>query len=137
MRERKIASNRILVVDDEADVAELFKRRFRRELRRGDFDMSFARSAPEALDFLAETGAKDTILVVSDVAMPEMDGMELLEEIKGRWPHLSVVMVTAFDNMQTRQKAEALGATDFFAKPLDFEMLKAGLSEIAPRGTTI
>ena len=86
----------ILIVDDEPDVANLFRQRFRRESRQGTYIMHFATSGTEALDRLAEEIQPALVAVLSDINMPGMDGLELLGEIKQRRPDLPVMMVTAY-----------------------------------------
>jgi two-component system, response regulator, stage 0 sporulation protein F len=121
----------ILVVDDEPDVAELFRQRFRREARDGTYVMHFANSGQEALEQLTE-GIKPTLMVIlSDINMPEMDGLTLLGEIKDRFPELPVMMVTAYGDDERRRRATDLGAFEFVSKPVDFEALKAQLRQLA------
>ena len=85
----------ILVVDDESDVADLFRQRFRHEARQGTYVMHFATSGVEALDRLAGEIQPALVAVLSDINMPGMDGLELLGKIKQRRPDLPVMMVTA------------------------------------------
>ena len=120
----------ILVVDDEPDVAEMFRQRFRREARDGIYVMHFANSGDEALNRLTE-GIEPTLMVIlSDINMPGMDGLQLLGEIKQRFPELPVVMVTAYGDDERRRKAATYGAADFLAKPVDFARLKAQLRQL-------
>ncbi len=98
----------ILVVDDEADVAELFRQRFRREVRQGTYAMHFANSGEEALGRLADGIEPTLIVILSDINMPGMDGLDLLGEIKQRFPDLAVIMVTAYGDDE-RRRASALG----------------------------
>jgi CheY-like chemotaxis protein len=100
----------ILVVDDEPDVADLFRQRFRREARKGTYVMHFAASGAEALDRLAREIQPALVAVLSDINMPGMDGLELLGQIKQRRPNLPVVMVTAFGDDERRRRARELGA---------------------------
>ena len=86
----------ILVVDDEPDIADLFRQRFRREARNGTYVMHFANSGMEALDKLATGIEPQLIVILSDINMPVMDGLELLRQIKTRQPDLPVMMVTAY-----------------------------------------
>jgi CheY-like chemotaxis protein len=124
----------ILVVDDEPDVAELFRQRFRREVRDGTYMLHFAASAEAALDHLRSDERRDPLLVLSDVNMPGTDGLALLQAIHDEWPALPVMMVTAYGDEERRRRAAALGATDFLSKPVDFDHLKRRLRDIAPRG---
>jgi CheY-like chemotaxis protein len=115
----------ILVVDDEPDVADLFRQRFRREARHGTYVMHFAASGEEALDRLAGQIQPALVAVLSDINMPGMDGLQLLSEIKQRCPDLPVLMVTAYGDDERRRHARELGALDFITKPVDFDHLKA------------
>ena len=120
----------ILVVDDEPDVAHLFRQRFRREAREGTYVMHFATSGAEALDRLAGEIQPTLIAVLSDINMPGMDGLELLAEIKQRFPNLPVMMVTAYGDHDRRRRARELGAFEFLPKPVDFDQLKAQLRQL-------
>jgi CheY-like chemotaxis protein len=120
----------ILVVDDEPDVADLFRQRFRREARQGTYVMHFAASGTEALDRLAGELQPTLIAVLSDINMPGMDGLELLAEIKQRFPNLPVMMVTAYGDEDRRRRARELGAFEFIPKPVDFDHLKAQLRQL-------
>jgi CheY-like chemotaxis protein len=114
----------ILVVDDEPDVVELFRQRFRRETRQGTYVLHYATSGAEALDRLAGEIEPTLVAVLSDINMPGMDGLQLLGEIKQRFPDLPVVMVTTYGDDEWRRQAAEFGAADFLAKPVDFEHLK-------------
>src|SRR6202008_4771687 len=120
----------ILVVDDEPDVAELFRQRFRREARDGTYVMHFANSGEEALQQLTEGIEPTLIVILSDINMPGMDGLELLGEIKRLYPDLPVMMVTAYGDNERRRRASELGAFEFLTKPVDFEALKAQLPQL-------
>ncbi len=120
----------ILVVDDEPDVVELFKRRFRRELGKGEYSMYFAESGEDALKQLKTGIQPEVMLILSDINMPGMSGFDLLREAKETWPHLPVAMITAYGDDESRRRAEEGGATDFLVKPLDFNELKAKISEM-------
>jgi CheY-like chemotaxis protein len=120
----------ILIVDDEPDIAELFRQRFRREVRQGLYVLHFAASAEEALQMLADGIRPELIVILSDINMPGMDGLTLLHEIKERWPGLPVMMVTAYGDEERRRRAEEYGAADFIAKPVDFDFLKAQLRQL-------
>ena len=121
----------ILVVDDEPDVADLFRQCFRREARNGTYVMHFANSGMEALDKLATGIEPQLIVILSDINMPVMDGLELLRQIKTRRPDLPVMMVTAYGDDERRRRASDLGAAEFLTKPVDFDTLKAQLRELA------
>jgi CheY-like chemotaxis protein len=120
----------ILVVDDEPDVADLFRQRFRREARQGTYVMHFAASGAEALDRLAEEIEPTLIAVLSEINMPGMDGLELLGEIRQRRPNLPVMMVTAYGDDERRRRARELGAFEFITKPVDFDQLKEQLRQL-------
>ena len=120
----------ILVVDDEPDVAELFRQRFRREAREGTYVLHFSASGEDALGRLAEV-RPELIVILSDINMPGMDGLTLLREIKRRRPDLPVMMVTAYGDEERRRRAAETGAADFLTKPVDFDALKAQLSRLA------
>ena len=120
----------ILVVDDEPDVAELFRQRFRRETRQGTYVMHFAGSGEQALDLLADEIEPELIVILSDINMPGMDGIQLLGEIKQRCPDLPVMMVTAYGDDERRRRADELGAVEFITKPVDFDLLKEQLRQL-------
>jgi CheY-like chemotaxis protein len=121
----------ILVVDDEPDVTDLFRQHFRREAREGTYVMHFAGSAQEALDKLAGGIRPQLIVILSDINMPQMDGLTLLREIKARRPDLPVMMVTAYGDDERRRRAHEYGAAEFITKPVDFDFLKAQLRQLA------
>ena len=120
----------ILVVDDEPDVAEMFRQCFRREARNGTYVMHFANSGGAALNLLSNGIEPTLIVILSDINMPEMDGLDLLAEIKQRWADLPVMMVTAYGDDQRRCRARELGASEFLTKPVDFDLLKARLAQL-------
>lgn len=127
---------KVLVVDDEQDVKLLFEQRFRKEIRSGDLVMLFAFSGEEALKLLSESAAADVMLILSDINMPGMTGLELLKEVKRRLPHLPVMMVTAYGDPATRSKAMESGADEFVTKPIDFEGLRSLIMEHCARKET-
>ncbi len=116
---------KILVVDDEPDVQRLFEQRFRKERRSGQVEFRFALSGAEALSLLAENEETDLSLILSDINMPEMSGLELLRVIREKYPEQRIFMVTAYNDEHNRQQAEAFGADAYLTKPIDFESLKA------------
>ena len=120
----------ILVVDDEPDVAELFRQRFRRETRQGTYVMHFAGSGQAALEKLVGGIEPTLIVILSDINMPGMDGLHLLAEIKQRRPELPVMMVTAYGDDERRLRASELGAFEFITKPVDFDQLKSQLRQL-------
>ncbi|MGA7865249.1 MAG: response regulator [Stellaceae bacterium] len=120
----------IIVVDDEPDVAELFRQRFRREARQGTYVMHFAASGEEALELLSGDIEPGVIVILSDINMPGMDGLQLLGEITQRFPDLPVMMVTAYGDDERRRRASELGAVGFITKPVDFDFLKTQLRQL-------
>jgi len=121
----------ILIVDDEPDIADLFRQRFRREVRQGQYVLHFAGSGEEALRQLAEIHP-ELIVILSDINMPGMDGLELLREIRRVRPDLPVLMVTAYGDDDRKRRADELGAAAFLAKPVDFDQLKQHLLLLMP-----
>ena len=120
----------ILVVDDEADVAELFRQQFRREVRQGHYVMHFAQSAEEALVKLEDGVQPELIVILSDINMPGMDGLGLLRRVKEQHADLAVIMVTAYGDDERRQTARKFGAAEFVTKPVDFDLLKQQLQQL-------
>jgi CheY-like chemotaxis protein len=120
----------ILVVDDEADVAFLFRQRFRREMREGSYVLHFALSGQEALERLQGDIEPQLIVILSDINMPGMDGLALLREIKTRRPELPVMMLTAYGDDERRRLAAEYGAAEFLTKPVDFDFLKERLRQL-------
>ncbi len=120
----------ILVVDDEPDVELLFRQQFRHDLRAGRFTMEFAQSAPAALQCISDAGDASLILILSDINMPGMSGLELLPKAKAARPDVPVIMITAYGDAETKRKALENGADALFTKPIDFVTLR---SEIETR----
>jgi len=120
----------ILIVDDEPDVATLFRQQFRREAREGEYVLHFAVSAAEALERLAGDIEPRLIVILSDINMPGMDGLSLLREIKKRFPELPVMMLTAYGDEERRRRAAECGAAEFVTKPVDFDFLKGRLRQL-------
>jgi CheY-like chemotaxis protein len=121
----------ILVVDDEPDVGLLFRQRFRREVRDGTYVVHIANSGEMALDQLANGIEPTLIVILSDINMPGMDGLQLLDAVKQRHPELPVMMVTAYGDDERRRRANDLGAFEFVTKPVDFDHLKAQLRQLS------
>jgi len=115
----------ILVVDDEADVEVLFRQQFRRDLRAGRFTMEFAQSAPAALQCIGDAGEASLILILSDINMPGMSGLELLPKAKALRPDVPVIMITAYGDAETKRKALERGAEALLTKPIDFTLLRS------------
>jgi len=103
---------------------------FRREVRGGTYVMHFANSGEHALKQLANGIEPQLIVILSDINMPGMDGLKLLETIKARFPNLPVMMVTAYGDAERRRRANELGAFEFVTKPVDFDLLKTQLSQL-------
>lgn len=114
----------VLVVDDEPDVEALFRQQFRRDLRAQRFVMDFANSAAEALSRVADYVGQSLILILSDINMPGMTGLEMLPKVKEIRPEVPVIMITAYGDADTRRKALASGATGLLTKPIDFALLR-------------
>jgi CheY-like chemotaxis protein len=115
----------ILVVDDEPDVEVLFRQQFRHDLRAGRFTMEFAQSAPAALQRLTDAAGASVILVLSDDNTPGMSGLELLPKAKAARPDVPVIMITAYDDVETKRKALENGAEALFTEPIDFGALRS------------
>ena len=115
----------ILVVDDEPDVEMLFRQQFRRDLRAGRFTMEFAQSAPAALQCISDARNTSLILILSDINMPGMTGLELLPKAKAARPDVPVIMITAYGDEDTKRKALQGGADALFTKPIDFALLRS------------
>ncbi|HEY6383215.1 MAG TPA: response regulator [Pseudolabrys sp.] len=115
----------ILVVDDEPDVEMLFRQQFRRDLRDGRFTMEFAQSAPAALQCIGDASDASLILILSDINMPGMSGLELLPKAKAVRPDVPVIMITAYGDAETKRKALESGAEALLTKPIDFVQLRS------------
>jgi CheY-like chemotaxis protein len=120
----------VLVVDDEPDVGLLFRQQFRHDLRAGRFTMEFAQCGEMALQRIADATGVSLILILLDINMPGMSGLELLPKAKAARPDVPIVMITAYGDAETKRKALQRGAQGFFTKPLDFASLR---SEIETR----
>ncbi|MDB5236306.1 MAG: Fis family transcriptional regulator [Hymenobacter sp.] len=123
----------ILVVDDETDVRDLFLQRFRREIRSGEMNFSFAFSGEEALGFL-RAHHSEVLIILSDINMPGMSGLDLLSHVKEEFdmPPTTMMMITAYGDNASYQQALSLGAHDFLTKPVDFAVLKDKLQHLLP-----
>jgi CheY-like chemotaxis protein len=114
----------VLVVDDEPDVEALFRQQFRRDLRSERFIMDFASSAPDALARVGSTKEHSLILILSDINMPGMTGLEMLPKVKEMRPEVPVIMITAYGDADTKRKALENGASGLLTKPIDFTVLR-------------
>jgi len=124
----------VLVVDDEPDVEVLFRQQFRRELRSGRFTMEFAQSAPMALERITDDGAATLILILSDINMPGMSGLELLPKARTARPDVPIIMITAYGDAETKRKALEGGAEALLTKPIDFVFLRNEIETRVERG---
>lgn len=120
--------HRILLVDDEPDAEALFRQNFRREIRKNQYKFVYAQSGKEALEMLVSPVPPDVLLVLSDINMPGMSGLELLDEVKSRAPYLPVIMVTAYGDKNTETDAIKRGAMGLVSKPVDFGDLKKSMA---------
>ncbi|MGH7450804.1 MAG: response regulator [bacterium] len=115
---------KLLVVDDEQDVQLLFQQRFRQELKAGRIEFQFAFSGEQALEFLENRGTANHVLILSDINMPGMTGIELLQRIKEKFPQLKVILITAYGDDNNYHAAMANGADGYTTKPINFDALK-------------
>jgi CheY-like chemotaxis protein len=125
----------VLVVDDEPDVEDLFRQHFRRDLRAQRFVMDFARSATEALSRVVSYSGPSLILILSDINMPGMTGLEMLPKVKALRPDVPVIMITAYGDADTKRKALEGGATGLLTKPVDFALLRQEIDRRLERTT--
>lgn len=121
---------RVMVVDDEHDVEPLFRQKFRKEIRDRAIDFHFAFSGEEALEYLNTATAADIVLILSDINMPGITGIELLRILKEKYPDLKVFMITAYDDKEKYEKSMLYGAEEYLTKPIDFEKLKREIFSI-------
>ena len=125
-------STHILVVDDEPDVESMFRQHFRRDLRSGRFIMEFALSAPAALERIKAIADPSLILILSDINMPGMSGLEMLPKVRAERPNVPVIMITAYGDENTRRHAIAQGAVGLLTKPIDFALLRQEIARAGP-----
>lgn len=114
----------ILVVDDEPDVEPLFRQQFRRELRSGRILMEFAPSAPAALERAVQLRDPSLVLILSDINMPGMSGLDMLPSMRTERPDVPIIMITAYGDPETRRRAIERGAEGLMTKPIDFSALR-------------
>lgn len=115
---------KVMVVDDEEDIQYLFTQKFRKEIKAGQIHFCFSLSAEAALEYLENHKEASIVLILSDINMPGMNGIELLRIIKEKFPDLKVFMITAYEDENNHQTAMAYGADDYITKPVNFEVLK-------------
>lgn len=113
-----------MVVDDEQDVQFLFRQKFRRELKQNQIQLDFTLSAQEALEYLQNKQTNCLVLIIADINMPGMNGLELLKIIKERFPDLKIFIITAYDDDQKYKTAKEYGADEYLTKPIAFDNLK-------------
>jgi len=118
---------KIMVVDDEQDVQLLFQQRFRKEVKAGQIEFRFAQSGEAAWTFLEEQPPSDALLILSDINMPGMNGLELLKRIKDKYSHFKVFMISAYGDDNNYRTAIANGADGYATKPINFEELKKNI----------
>ncbi len=121
---------KIMIVDDEQDVEILFAQTFRKEIRKKELEVEFAFSGEEALQKLEGAGATEVVYVFSDINMPGMSGLQLLEAIKTRYPKIEVSMISAYGDRENYHQAIQSGAKSFFTKPVNFDSLKTEITNI-------
>jgi two-component system, response regulator, stage 0 sporulation protein F len=121
---------KFLVVDDERDVELLFRQKLRKEVRNGSIEIEFAFSGSEALEKLDENQPPEIKYIFSDINMPGMSGLELLDRVKTRFPQISVSMISAYGDSENYERAIKSGAKEFFTKPINFDSLKEELNKV-------
>ena len=123
----------VLVVDDEPDVEVLFRQQFRHDLRAGRFTMEFAQSGRAALERIADAETASLILILSDINMPGMTGLELLPKARAARPDVPIIMITAYGDAETKRKALEGGAEALLTKPVDFVILRNEIETLVQR----
>jgi CheY-like chemotaxis protein len=121
---------KFLIVDDEKDVELLFRQKFRKELKSGKITFEFAFSGNEALEYLRSRQPPEVMYIFSDINMPGMTGLELLDRVRNEFPQIQVSMISAYGDTENYDRAINSGAKGFFVKPIDFESLKGELEKI-------
>lgn len=124
---------KVLMVDDEPDAELLFRQNFRREIRKKDYEFLFAQSADEALQMLASESSPEVMVLLSDINMPGMTGLDLLDVVSRNKPDLPVIMITAYGDAGTESDAKRRGAVQLVSKPVDFLHLKTELADLSGR----
>jgi CheY-like chemotaxis protein len=123
----------VLVVDDEPDIEVLFRQQFRRDLHAGRFTMEFAQSGPAALERITSAEAASLILILSDINMPGMSGLELLPKARAARPDVPIIVITAYGDAETKRKALEGGAETLLTKPVDFVLLRNEIETLVQR----
>lgn len=121
---------KFLVVDDEKDVELLFQQKLRKEIRNGSIELKFAFSGNEALEIMEKSESEEVMYIFSDINMPGMTGLELLDKVKASFPQIKISMISAYGDSENYNKAINSGAKEFFTKPIDFESLKMEISSL-------
>jgi two-component system, response regulator, stage 0 sporulation protein F len=121
---------KILIVDDEKDVEMLFRQKFRQEIKSREIELVFAFSGQEALELLEKENPPNVMYVFSDINMPGMTGLELLDKVKLRFPQIKISMISAYGDKENYDRAIQSGAKEFFTKPIDFDFLKKEIKEL-------
>ncbi|WP_053992867.1 response regulator [Mangrovimonas sp. TPBH4] len=120
----------VLIVDDERDIETLFRQKFRKEVRNQNLELLFAFSGSEALEILERENPPKVVYVFSDINMPGMTGLELLDKIKSQFPNITVSMISAYGDSENFDRAIQSGAKEFFTKPIDFESLRREIHQM-------
>ena len=120
----------ILIIDDEKDVKRLFEQRFRREIKSGEVQLFFAHTSEEALAFLDQEDLPDLKMILSDINIPSINGLDLLQLIRPKFPEITIYMITAYGNEEYKAKAKAYGADEYYTKPINFRALKDQLMKL-------
>jgi YesN/AraC family two-component response regulator len=120
---------KVLFVDDERDIKELYSQRFRKEIKAGILEPMFAFSGKEALELMSHLDPMDVVLLLSDINMPEMNGFELIALARESFPYLKIWMVSAYGDQSNMNKAMQMGIDEFFTKPIDFDQMRKKLFE--------
>lgn len=127
---------KFLVVDDETDIELLFLQKFRKEIRNDGLELVFAFSGEQALEVIGSAQPPDVVYVFSDINMPGMTGLELLNVIKEKYPDIHVSMISAYGDAENQKKAIESGAKEFFTKPIDFGSLKREIQSLLKKNAS-
>ncbi|GAB2617498.1 hypothetical protein GCM10026987_13700 [Belliella aquatica] len=127
---KQLIKMKFLVVDDERDVEMLFRQQLRKEIRNGLIEFDFAFSGQEALEILKSRIPPEVLYIFSDINMPGMSGLELLQKVKSEFPKIHVSMISAYGDIENYDRAIKIGAKGFFTKPLDFSTIKQEIQKM-------